>query len=109
MLKQLASKINLLFDISITDLQICEHPRSGTCTYGARVVLSLSAVGSEPLQYKWKKNGEDIIDPKCTGISTPILTIHSFSQDHQGNFSCIVSSNQKSIQSKHANLALGMK
>ena len=69
----------------------------------------MSAIGAEPLLYKWKRNGEDITYPECTGINTPILTIHSFSQDHQGNYSCIVSNSQKSVSSGPANLALGMK
>ena len=71
------------------------------------MVLSISAVGSEPLYYKWKKNGEDITDPECTGVNTPILTIGSFSRHHQGNFICIVNNEQMSDKSDPANLALG--
>ena len=90
-------------------LQVTKHPRSCTCANGERVDLSVSAIGGEPLQYKWKKNGEDIIDPECTGATTQILTIHSFSQAQEGNYFCIVSNNQKSVQSEPANLALSKK
>ena len=101
--------ILLLLLHNLTDLQILKHPQSRTCDYGARVVLSVSAIGAEPLQYKWTKNGNDITDPKCAGTNIPILTIHSFSQAHEGNYSCIVSNDHKTLPSEPANLALGMK
>ena len=71
------------------------------------MVLSVSAIGSEPLYYKWKKNGEGITDPECTGANTPTLTIDSFSNEHQGMYSCIVNNKQASIESNSANLSLG--
>ena len=70
--------------------------------------LTVSAIGPEPLHYKWKKNGEDITNPDCTGTNTPTLTIHLFSQDFKGNYSCTVSNDQQSAESEPANLALGM-
>ena len=89
------------------DLQISEHPKSATYVSGARVVLSVSAIGSEPVHYKWKKNGEDITDPECTGVNTPTLTIGSFSRHHQGNYYCVVNNEQMFVESDPANLALG--
>ena len=68
--------------------------------------LSVSAIGAGPLQYQWKKDGADITDPGC-GATTQILTIHTFSQDHQGSYICIVSNSLQSVESKAANLALG--
>ena len=68
----------------------------------------MSAIGAEPLQYQSKKDGADITDPECTGSTTQILTIHTFSQDHQGNYSCIVSNSLQSVESKTAHLALGV-
>ena len=91
----------------LPDLQIREHPKSATYVSGACVVLSVSAIGSEPLHYKWKKNGEDITDPECTGINTPTLTIGSFSRYQQGNYFCIVNNSQKTVETEPANLALG--
>ena len=67
----------------------------------------MEAIGPDPLQYKWKKNGEDIIDPECTGTNLSTLTIHSFSHVHDGNYTCTVSNNEQSINSEPANLALG--
>ena len=93
----------------LTALQVTKHPRSSTCVDGESVALSVMAVGAEPLHYKWKKNREDITDPECTRTTSPTLTILSFSQAHEGNYSCIISNKQKSIQSEPANLALGIK
>ena len=92
----------------LTALQVIKHPRSSTCVNDDSVVLSVVAVGVEPLHYKWKKNGEDITDSECTGTTSPTLTILSFSQAHEGNYSCIISNNQKSIESESANLTLGI-
>ena len=91
----------------ITELRIFQHPQSNSCVDRAHVVLSVSAVGLDPLRYRWKKNGEDITDDDITGTNTQTLNIHSFSQIHQGYYSCTVSSSQQSIQSEAANLTLG--
>ena len=88
-------------------LQVTKHPRTRTCVNGERVDLSVSAIGAEPLRYKWKMNGEDITSPEFSGTNFPTLTIYTFSQTHQGNYTCVVSNNQKSVQSEAANLALG--
>ena len=91
----------------LTALHVTSHPQSSACTKDKRVDLSVSAIGAEPLQYQWKKDGAVITDPECTGATTQILTIHTFSQDHQGNYSCIVGNSLQSVESKAAHLALG--
>ena len=91
----------------LTALHITRHPQSSACTKGEHVELFVSAIGAEPLQYQWKKDGAVITDPECTGATTQILTIHTFSQDHQGNYSCIVSNSLQSVESKAAHLTLG--
>ena len=63
----------------------------------------MSAVGPQPLTYKWMKDREEISDVK----STDKLTIVSFSNRDQGNYSCIVRGGQQSIESKPASLGLG--
>ena len=68
----------------------------------------MSAIGAKPLQYQWKKNGSDITDPECTGDNTQILTIDSFSQAHEGHYSCIVSNSLQSVESETAHLTLGV-
>ena len=64
----------------------------------------MSAVGPQPLTYKWMKDGKEISDAK----DTENLTITSFSSVNQGHYSCIVNGGQQSIESKPATLRLGM-
>ena len=92
----------------LTALHVTRHPQSTACTKDEGVELSVSAIGAEPLQYQWKKDGAVITDLECTGVTTQILTIHTFSQNHEGNYSCIVSNSLQSVESKTAHLALGV-
>ena len=74
--------------------------------YLSQVSLSVSAIGPEPLTYKWKKDGEDITDPNCSGMNTPVLTITSFSYETQGKYTCEVKNDHKTITSNSAKLEL---
>ena len=85
-----------------------QHPQSNmSIRYGERVTLSVSANGAEHLSYKWKKDGEDITDPKCIGTDRPTLTIGEFIRDNQGKYSCVINNSHSSIESEPASLALG--
>ena len=72
----------------------------------SQVSLSVSAIGSEPLTYKWKKDEEDIIDQECTGIDTHTLNISCFSSRFQGEYICEVKDDHKTIKSNPAKLEL---
>ena len=72
----------------------------------SQVSLSVSAIGPEPLTYKWKKDGVDIIDQYCTGVNEQTLIISSFSLQHEGKYTCEVKSNQKCVESNPAKLEL---
>ena len=76
--------------------------------YLSQVSLTVSAIGPEPLTYKWKKDGVDIIDKDCTGVNEQTLIISSFSLQHEGKYTCEVKSNQKSVESNPAKLELSM-
>ena len=69
--------------------------------------LSVSAIGLGSLSYKWKKDGQDITDPECTGVDTSNLTICSFSHEHVGSYMCIVSNHQMTVESNPAELESG--
>ena len=66
----------------------------------------MSAIGPGPLSYKWKKDGVDINDQDYTGIDETTLIIRSFSLKHEGNYSCGIKYNEKSMESKSAKLEL---
>ena len=67
------------------------------------MTLTVSALGPQPLSYRWMKDGQDIPDTK----NTDKLTILSFSSENQGKYSCNVIGGQQSIESKPASLGLG--
>ena len=72
------------------------------------MTLSVSAVGSGCLTYQWKKDGKAISDSKqCSGTCEPTLKINGFSTDDQGEYSCVIKNNHKTIESNSAKMALG--
>ena len=95
------------FLIPYVGLHITEHPQeSSIVSYGESVTLHVSAVGLGHLHYKWKRDGQDIIDSNCAGIDTSDVTINSFSEMNQGDYACIVMNDNTTIQSNIAKLEL---
>ena len=87
------------------ELHIKEHPQGNTkIQHGEDVTLRVSAIGPQPLTYRWKKDEAEIFDE--TNIDKLIIT--SFTYKHQGRYSCIVSGGQQSIETMSASLGLGM-
>ena len=66
--------------------------------------MTVSALGPQPLTYRWMKDGQDI--PGAKTINK--LTILSFSSENQGKYSCNVSGGQQLVESNPASLGLGM-
>ena len=66
----------------------------------------MSAVGCGPLSYEWKKDGEAITHPECTGTNSNKLTVSCFTRMHQGNYVCVVKDNHKTLKSECAELAI---
>ena len=83
------------------------HPKSTSCEYNAAVSLSVLAIGTGLLKYQWRKDGQDIKDPKCIGVDTSTLGITSVSDAHIGKYTCIVEDSQTSVESKSAQLEIG--
>ena len=89
------------------DLQITKQPQGNSiikCDDCA--AINVCAVGSGHLSYKWKKDGEDITDPNCTGIDTSTFKISCFSSKFQGEYICEVKNDHKTIKSNPAKLEL---
>lgn len=93
--------------IKSADLQITKHPDSNIWIKdGDSVTLSVVAFGAE--EYEWKRDDKVITGPKYHGTNGPILTINGFSAADQGEYSCIVKNSERSLESKPANMALGI-
>ena len=67
------------------------------------MTLAVSAVGPHPLTYKWMKDGKEVSDIQVDEK----LIITSFSNQYQGNYTCLVSGGYQSIESRPALLGLG--
>lgn len=78
---------------------ISQQPVSQTVNQNATVSFSVSASGTEPLTYQWRKNGENI-----TGATLASLSIASAQLTDAGDYSVVVSNALGSAPSAVATL-----
>ena len=78
------------------------HPASQTVTAGRRAVFSVSAYGTQPLAYQWRRNGINIAGANSASytLTTARLT------DDGAQFSCLVSNSFGSATSNSATLSV---
>jgi hypothetical protein len=83
------------------------QPTGGTWYAGLDATLSVSAVGSEPLQYRWRKNGANLSDTgNISGSDTPVLSIKGISSANAGDYDVVISNGTGSITSSNAAVAV---
>ena len=75
------------------------HPVSQTVNPGDPVTFTVTATGTAPLSYQWKKNGGDI-----GGATSSAYTIGSAAQSHEGSYTCYVSNSIGDTTSNAATL-----
>ena len=80
---------------------ITTQPVSLTVAEGQPVTLSVTALGSTPLLYQWKKNGVDI-----PGATTATLTFATATLAANGNYSVVVSNATGSVTSSAVTLTV---
>lgn len=80
-----------------TSPAIAQQPISGRYTVGDEVTLSVTASGSQPLAYQWKRNGENI-----PGATSATLTFTVSSGADAGLYTVVVSNSQGSLESNPA-------
>ncbi|MCJ7445013.1 MAG: immunoglobulin domain-containing protein [Methanotrichaceae archaeon] len=73
---------------------IVAHPVSLTKCLGEQATFSVTATGSEPLSYQWKKDGQDINE-----ANTATYTIDSVTSSDSGDYNVIVSNDCGSVRS----------
>jgi len=59
--------------------------QSAEATQSVKFTATVSGVGKENFSYQWRHNGADI-----NGETSPTLTINSVTNDHSGNYECVV-------------------
>lgn len=86
---------------------ISVQPNGGTWYSELDATLSVTAVGSEPLQYRWRKDGANLSDSgNISGSETPVLSIKGISSANAGNYEVVVSNGAGSITSSNAAVAV---
>lgn len=82
-------------------------PQNQAAPLGATVNLEVSAAGTSPLRYQWRKNGIDLVDgSRFTGTRTARLTIAELEAADLGSYSVVVSNLAGMARSAPAMLTL---
>ena len=89
-------------------MQITAQPQENMIvTYGESATVRVSAVGSGQLSYMWKKDGNEITNlDDYANINTAALTVSSFSENSQGEYTCKINDVSKTVQSNPSKLEL---
>ena len=103
-----ANILKLIYVPLHAELEITNDPQTNAnIKHGEDVTLTVSAVGPQPLSYKWTKDGKAISDANCNGADKDKLTITSFSSANQGCYLCTVNGDEQYVESMPALLGLG--
>ncbi|HSU55216.1 MAG TPA: M36 family metallopeptidase, partial [Candidatus Dormibacteraeota bacterium] len=98
-----------LDDVSIdagpTPPSIFTQPVSQTVKSGSNVTFTISAQGSFPLIYKWRKNGTNLLDGgRISGATNTALNISTLVESDSGQYSVLVTNIYGSVTSSIATL-----
>jgi hypothetical protein len=88
-------------DVCISAPTIVAQPQSQTTQAGANVVLSLTAVGTDPLSYQWQFNMQTI-----AGATSSTLALNSVTAAASGGYSVVVWNAYGSVVSAAAFLSV---
>lgn len=80
---------------------ITQQPQSQTASVGATVNFSVTATGTEPLTYSWRKNGTEPV-----GGNQPTLGLDNVQTGSAGDYLVIVSNSSGSVTSVVATLTI---
>src|SRR5262245_17531469 len=82
--------------------EITSQPSSVTATAGSTATFSVSASGTDPLSYQWKKNGTAITGATSTSYTTPTLQ----SSDNGATYLVVITNPEGSVTSSAATLTV---
>ncbi|HEV1994173.1 MAG TPA: hypothetical protein VGR03_07575, partial [Candidatus Acidoferrum sp.] len=83
-------------------LSLTVQPGSVTVTAGQAVTFSVSASGTAPISYQWRKNTVDIGGATASSYTTPVTT----TADNGAKFDVVVSNSVSSVTSSQATLTV---
>ncbi len=81
--------------------RITEHPDDATVNPNEQVTFSIEAIGQDPLNLQWQKNGINL-----TGATSATLNFHAVSQSDEGTYRCIATNGGGSDTSRAAQLRI---
>jgi uncharacterized repeat protein (TIGR03803 family) len=97
---------NLVFHLGFASREgpptVLDQPRNQVVASGGSATFSLTAAGTSPLKYQWRKNGSPIeggTSPTCSLKSVQLV-------DSGSQFSCLVSNTQGTVLSSNAVLSV---
>ena len=86
---------------------IISQPLSAAALTGINVAFNVTANGTLPLSYQWRKNGNNIADStKFSGVTTPSLMISNIANKDGGTYSVLVTNLYGSAFSADATLTV---
>src|SRR5688572_11661979 len=80
---------------------ITNQPQSISVSEGSQASFSVTATGTQPISYQWRKNGVNI-----SGATSATYTISSVVPADAGNYSVVVSNSAGSVTSSNAALSV---
>ena len=83
---------------------ITTQPVGKTVVVGQTATFTVTATGTDPLTYQWKKGGANIPDATSSSYTTPVTTI----TDNGALFSVVVTNSADSVTSDNAKLTVNM-
>ncbi len=92
---------DFLVAVADTGPQIADEPDGATVCSGADVTFSVAADGAAPLQFQWRKDGDDI-----DGATTATLALAGVQAGDAGAYDCVVSNDCGTAISQVAMLAV---
>lgn len=89
--------------LTVVDPIITSQPQSQSIAVGNPVTFSVTAIGTAPLSYQWRKNGANI-----SGATSASYTISSVQSSDAGNYTVVVSNSNGSVTSSTATLTVNV-
>jgi hypothetical protein len=81
---------------------VTSQPASQTVTAGQTATFGVSATGTAPMSYQWRKNGTNVTGATSSSYSTPATT----TTDSGSTFSVVISNSAGSVSSNNATLTV---
>ncbi len=101
-----------LDDVSVIPVfppSISQQPTNQTILSGSNVAFTVTAGGSSPLVYQWRKNGANISNGgNVSGATSNVLILAAATTNYNGNYSVVITNGYGSITSTVAALTVNL-